>query len=411
MIAGCLAVFFVVSFGFMASQHLEEAVEIWDDGGSGDFRVWYRTAQIIGSPERSEIYARHEDGESITTGFFNPPSMAFLLWPLTQFDYRDGRTLFLVLSLAATVGLLVACWRLGLRGVPFLLAILALASFWPLYVSLEYSHPTPLYALLIAVALLEVEAKATGSAGGFVGLIALKPSLFAGPFGYLLWKRQWNALFTAIAVAAFLFLAPFLLLGWHAFGDFREMSSALTADSFRFLSNERVSIGAWGVLNWNGYVASLTLAAPPLVLIILLDAVTIALTLRVWAKGTLREGWLAGTAMMVLVLPHLLVYDWLILFVPAMAVFAERRTPLLLALLVFVHFGVNISAHALPFMTRGFGGDEIFAIRDYGGYWAVPALFLLLVYLAFRNEIDARLYRAGFISEAQPADLTPVEAS
>ena len=364
--------------------------------------MWYRTALIIGSDERSEIYANDTDEGLVTTGFFNPPSMAFLLWPLAQLEYRDARTAFLLLSLVGTAGLLAVCWQLGVRGLTFLLATLALATFWPLYIALGYSHPTPIYALLIAVALLELESKAVGSAGGFVGLIALKPSLFAAPFGYLLWKRQWEPLITASAIAAVLFFAPFLLLGLGAFQDFREMTSALTTDAFEWLDTE-VSVGAWGVLNWNGFVASLTLAAPPVVLIVLLDLVTVALTLRVWSKGTLRESWLAGVAAMVLILPHLVVYDWLVLFVPAMAVVAERRTPVLIALLVLVHFTTNFSVYVLPYFYASFGEDEIRGIRDLGGYWAIPALFLLLVYLAFRDKIEARFQGVSRERELAPS--------
>lgn len=172
--------------------------------------------------------------------------------------------------------------------------------------------------------------------------------------------------------------------------DFREQTSRLTADSFRFLDTS-ASAGAWGLLNWNGYIASLTLAAPPVALVVLLDAITVALTLRAWSKGTLREGWLAGTAMMVLILPHLLAYDWLVLFAPAMAVVAERRTASLIALLALVHLGVSLSIHVAPFLLTGYDEGNIMKIGRLGGYWAVPALFLLLVYLAFRNEIEGRL--------------------
>lgn len=165
LVVVCLAGFLVASFGFMASHHLSQAIEVWDDGGAGDFQVWYRTALRIGSDDRTGIYASETESGSITTGFFNPPSMAFLLWPLTLLEYREARTTFLVLSLAAVAAMLLVCWRLGLRGVPFLMACLALASFWPLYLSLEFSHPTPIYALLLGVALLELESNATGSAG------------------------------------------------------------------------------------------------------------------------------------------------------------------------------------------------------------------------------------------------------
>ena len=392
LIAVCLAGFFVASFGFMAIHHLEHTVYVWDNGAT-DFLVWYRAAVAIGSPDRTGLYAIElPDGERFTTGFFNPPSMAFLLWPMTKLDIRPAREALLGLSLLAVGGLLLVCWRAGLRGVQFLLACLAMASFWPLYVALQYSHPTPIYALLAAVALIELEAGATASAGGFMGLLALKPSLFAAPWGYLLFKRRWVSFLTSGAIALLLFFGPFLLLGTEALSDYREQSSRLTADAFKYFDNT-TSIGAWGVLNWNGYVASLILGPPPVIVVAALSIVTIALTLRVWAKGTLREGWLASMAMTMLILPHLLVYDWLLLFVPAMAVLAERRTPLYAGLLVLLHLAINLSAHVAPFLMPGFTRDDYDNIRSLGGYWAVPALFLLLVYLAFRNEIEARLER------------------
>ena len=113
MLVVCLAAFLVASFGFMAAHHLSEAIDVWDGGGSYDFRVWYRTALRIGSDDRTGIYAFDTDSGSATTGFFNPPSMAFLLWPMTLLEYREARTGFLVLSLASVAGMLLVCWRLG----------------------------------------------------------------------------------------------------------------------------------------------------------------------------------------------------------------------------------------------------------------------------------------------------------
>src|SRR5262245_50162581 len=92
LVVACLAGFFVGSFGFMASHHLEDAVTVWDRGTT-DFTVWYRTALVIQNPEkRADIYALQDGEERVATGFFNPPSMAFLLWPLTQLEFREGRT-------------------------------------------------------------------------------------------------------------------------------------------------------------------------------------------------------------------------------------------------------------------------------------------------------------------------------
>jgi hypothetical protein len=72
----------------------------------------------------------------------------------------------------------------------------------------------------------------------------------------------------------------------------------------------------------------------------------------------------------------------------AAAVAAERPTWPLITTLVLVHLGTNLSVYQMPF-------DGTVA-PDLGGYWAVPALFLLLLFIAFRRQAESIL---GFTRE------------
>ena len=116
-----------------------------------------------------------------------------------------------------------------------------------------------------------------------------------------------------------------------------------------------------------------------------LDALSIALALKALASGSLREGWLAVTAATALVSPHILAYDWLVLLPALVAVLSQKPSPALIGLGLLVHLGVNLSIYQLPFVWP----DPPPSLP--GGYWAVPPLFLTLVYLAFRSAVDGLL--------------------
>jgi hypothetical protein len=114
------------------------------------------------------------------------------------------------------------------------------------------------------------------------------------------------------------------------------------------------------------------------------------------SEGTLREAWFAGTAAMLLCVPHVLSYDWVLLFVPGAAVYLERRSIRFLAMLIVLHVLANFSEYQ-PGFFPGHG------ILD--GVFVVPWLALIVVYLAFRGTID------DWIDSKLPNRLRAVDAS
>ena len=390
-----LVLYLALSAAYVGYQGWHKIAYGWF--GDSDLTVFYDAANVSTSAQRGLLYRddpylRVYDGVHLRHpafgSFFNPPAAAFAYWPLTRLGFLTAQAVVLAGSIAAAVALslLPLLWG-GDRRYVFL-TFASLASCWALYMGLWMGQPAVMYALIGGIGLYLLERYGGARAGAWLSLLALKPTLLAGPLLLAAWRRKWTAAVVAAGVGAALVLLPFLAIGASAFGDYRVLTAKLTQNAFHY--EDGVTVGAYGLMSWNGYWAWLTGGSPPYAAIIALDAITLLLALRVVASGTLREGWLALTAATLLVTPHSLAYDWVLLVPGLVAVACERPSKAFLALVLALHVALNLSIY-----QQGFAWYYRSTVHHVpGGYVAVPMLALMLAYLTLRPAIDAAVDRA-----------------
>ena len=78
-----------------------------------------------------------------------------------------------------------------------------------------------------------------------------------------------------------------------------------------------------------------------------LDLLTVLVMLRVWLRGRYFESFLAGTLTTLLVVPHVLWYDWVVLLgVAPFAAYANRSLPLV-GLLLALHAAISFDSYMI----------------------------------------------------------------
>lgn len=386
---------------FVASEKGHDYLFTWRELNA-DFYIFYNAGVVITGPRAGQIYSPQDferrgfGRPSIIGSFFNPPAFAYLMSLLARLNYARAKDVFTALSAGAAGFVVFLGWLWGLRQPAlWITAALAVISAAPLHMALSLGQPTMIYAALLGLVLLSLESRMPLAAGLVVGLMAIKPNLCTGPLLYFFDTRRWQALAAGCVTAATVFFVPFFFLGSKTLADYFSLTSQVTKDAFHFLDT-KIAVGALGLANWNGYIGTLLFGDPPYFIVLPLAALSLSLMLRIWRNGSRREAWLAMTLTFLLITPHVLAYEWLLLFPAAFAAICERPTRILLVLLALVHIGASLTVYQGPFIGDDY---EIGWINDLGGQWVVPAAFMTLVYLAFRKAIDSRL---GAWGEAAP---------
>ncbi len=359
----------------------------------GDFGVFYTAGKQVASGDRALLYSREDGGlngsgsQGVAGSFFNPPLLAYLFTPLTLLTLTKAKAMLTAFSLIAMMLVLLISERWSRRSIDMIFAGLAVISFWPLYTALHLGQPSALFALIAAASFAALQDSRWQTAGWLGSLLVLKPSIAPLQMAVLALQGRRSTLVALVAGALLLGLAPFLLLGGHAFADYLDLLSASRRDSFQLLGH--VSSGAVFMCNWNGFFARLAAKTPDARLIILMDAVTLALLAKVLLKRDLIEGWLAAALATNLAVPHLIYYDLLLLLAPAFALAMTRRDPVLIGALVLAHLSINLS------MAQIYHNGFTFGHRSgYAFIAASPAMLLVLTLLAFdglREWIGRRL--------------------
>jgi hypothetical protein len=363
-----------------------------------DFRVFYISAEVVLSDHRSRLYDYKRDRELpddyyVAVGdFFNPPLLAVLFSLFLPFPLLTAKALFVGILVVAALGCVWLCRRWAVTRRDFILMVLATFSFWPLFNSMHVGQPSMLFALASLLGFIALEGQAYGRAGVWWGLLALKPSIAPAYFGIAALFGKARMFYTLALVSGSAILVPFLVLGASALRDYLNLLALSREDAFTLLGG--ITAGAAYMFNWNGFIARLTLSAPDPLLVAPLYLLTVLLMLRVWATGRLGESWLAGVIALNLATPHIIYYDPVLLLPPAFALALQRRQAPLVALMALVHLGMNVS------MFQIYGGALEFGHKyGYMFFMATPAMFLLLAYLAFEDDIE-RLRRRNRLKVA-----------
>jgi hypothetical protein len=251
------------------------------------------------------------------TAFFYPPSFLPFVWPLGLLPYFPALGLWLTATGAAFLAAVRAWFReLGLKGP----AVVLIAAFPPMFVTLTHGQTSFLVAALLGGGLLLVERR-PWLAGVLIGLATIKPQFGLLVPVALLASGQWRtiaaAAVTALGLAAFAALAfgPQVWADWFAI---TRTASTATAD------------GNIGFAKMVSVFAGLSLLGVPAAAAMLVQgAVSLALAAAVMVAGW-RRAVTPGLVALVLAgaplaTPFVLDYDMVLTAFPLAYLFARGR--------------------------------------------------------------------------------------
>jgi hypothetical protein len=266
--------------------------------------------------------------------------------PFTLTDLETARLVFLAVELAFGTLLVALAYRwsrdVWLAG----FVALALLGSFTFYEALRFNQLAPIFAVLLCLALLNLTGGRPLHGAVLVGLLALKPSLALLPLAYLAWRRERHLFAIAVSVAGSIVLvAPLLLVGVGGLTDYVEQLWRYREEAF--VLDGRFTAGSAWMLNWHGFIGRLTGADPARDLVTLLQILTLAVTLKVWSRGDIYCGLLATVIATLLIMPHAVWYDWLVLLGVAPFVAYMHRSSSLLGLLLLLHVTTSLDSYVV----------------------------------------------------------------
>lgn len=286
-----------------------------------DHFAFYSAARMIRDGQSTEIYNNvaiqqkqlelvGEQWSGKYEAYRNPPFYALLYVPTAHLPYLTSATIWSCISLVAIVlgVLLLGPERPGR-------ALLWTLSFYPTFCAISYGQNTPLSFLSLAIAYRLMKSPGRGHfflAGMVAGLLAFKPTLLIGLFVWSLFdiRRLWPCLVGAVVTIAALVAGSYLMVPevWMAFiTSVKENAAFDQMDWWKHVTPRafwRLLIGP------NDVVGMLTFATAIL---------GIGWFATVWKRsnGSLAPCFGAAVALMLWLTPHALIYEWLLLVIPA----------------------------------------------------------------------------------------------
>lgn len=251
------------------------------------------------------------------TAFFYPPGFLPFVWPLGLLPYFPALGLWLAATGAAFLAAVRAWFRaLGLKGP----AVVLIAAFPPVFVTITHGQTAFLVAALLGAGLLLVERR-PWLAGVLIGLATIKPQFGLLVPLALLASGQWRtiaaAAVTALGLAAFAAIAfgPQVWSDWLAIT--RTASTATADGNIGFAKMVSVFAG----LSLLGVPAAAAMAVQGAVSLALAATVIVASWRRAFTPG-LAALVLAGAP---LATPFVLDYDMVLTAFPLAWLFARAR--------------------------------------------------------------------------------------
>lgn len=317
-----------------------------------DMHYFYDAAKVVVDGNHEILYdirARFDAGYGVDPNdqvFPYPATVAYLLAPLTLTDVASARYWFTGLCIGMLVLIAAIGWHWSRDWRFSVLVLLAAASSFTVYETLRFQQLAPILALLLTLSLLSA-ASTKSIAGGFLSsLLVMKPSIAVAPLALITMRRGYAQIAGAIAGGALIFFAvPLLVVGVDGLRDYFDMLGKYRNESF--LLHGKFTAGAGWMLGWQSIAGRLSESDPNAYLVVGLDVVTVLIMLKVWLRGRYFESYLAGTLTTLLVVPHVLWYDWTILIgVAPFAAYANRSLPLV-ALLFALHAAISFDSYMI----------------------------------------------------------------
>jgi len=344
-----VAVYFILSGAIFVYAGIERLANDWY--WLDDLHYFYRAAVLLDNGQPDLLYdtqARVALGFSGAEGwevFPYPAGLALLYEPLTSMDYQSARFVFAGLSVAALLGVVAIAYRWSRDGRFALLLLLAIATHFTVYEVIRFSQLAPILALITAAAVVSIDQMRPVRGAIFTGLLAFKPSLFVAPLALLIWRLRfhWAALAVLFMGALILVAAQVWLVGGEGIRLYLEQLGRYRDEAF--VLDGQFTAGAGWMLNWNGFIGRLFVVDPQPWMVVPFWIATAAALAAVWLRQDTLTCWLAGSLATLIIVPHVLWYEWVILFGVAPFVLYRNRSPMLLPLMLALHFSVSLDSY------------------------------------------------------------------
>jgi hypothetical protein len=320
-----------------------------------DMHFFYDSASVFAGEHRDILHdpeARVAAGLGPSAGletFPYPATLAPLFLPFTLTGLETARLVFLALEFAIGALLVALAYRWSRDAWLAGFVALALLSSFTFYEALRFNQLAPIFAVLLCLALLNLTGGRRLHGAILLGVLALKPSLALLPIAFLAWRRERHLFSVAVGVAVtIVFAIPLVLVGVGGLVDYVEQLWRYRAEAF--VLDGRFTAGSAWMLNWHGFIGRLTGADPDRDLVTLLQILTLAVTLKVWSRGDVFCGLLAAIIATLLIMPHAVWYDWLVLLGVAPFAAYMHRSSSLLGLLLLLHFTTSLDSYIVVTM-------------------------------------------------------------
>ena len=271
--------------------------------GASDLLYEDRFAELA-----NDKFAGDDEGNLI---YLNPPVMAQVLQPLSAVPYR---TAFLLWS-AVTLVLTGAALALLRAPKPFWLLALVVP---PAVLNFQLGQNGAVGLVILAGVFALLRSDRPAEAGLVASLVLFKPTLAlgVGVWWLITYRRHWRALLGAAAGGAVIVATSMVGVGGEPWRRFVEVA---TGES----SGESTWFTTASVTPWE-FWRELLIGAEWLVMPLWLATAVVGVAAFRWFVRRTEGRWamhLAGAvALTPWLAPHLLIYDWMILFVPAVIV-------------------------------------------------------------------------------------------
>ncbi len=289
--------------------------------------TWQR--ELTGSPGFLDVYV-------------SPPPTALLFWPLAALPLRVAEVVFTLLSLGAFITA-VGLARPLLTPRSFALGLVAFAGAEPVAETILCGQTSGISLLLWMAGVRLALARRDFAAGAVLGLGLLKPQLFIVVPLVLLVLRRWRGLAGFAASGGALVTLGALAAGLRSYVAWVKLlrgpgyAAVKAANMFHMASIEATMRG----------ILPPSVGALPIVIHAALATVLVAVLVALARRGLDAHTWAAAVLATLIVAPHLIVYDVVLLAVPITLLADELRQDRKARLALLVAY---VLAWTMPFL-------------------------------------------------------------
>jgi hypothetical protein len=269
--------------------------------GYVDFPQFWYAGKLVGSPDLLDPARQRawEVAHGLSTwDFLYPPGTAWLYAPLRELPLAAAFWVH-----AAVIGLIgIAAGFVGARAFDLdnRVAIVATLAWTPTLAAAACGQNAPLAMLLALVAIGGLRRDRGVVAGLAVGAMLYKPTLALPMFALLVLRRQWSALFVAMAVAA----------GWYLLGVAGSAGDWMWPRDWLTLTAPFFAADTWQNVNKTVALPGLLMGhGVPSVVAYAAAAAVVAAALPRLLRSPIAEAGAAACLIGIVVSPHSLQYE------------------------------------------------------------------------------------------------------